>query len=360
MTTTQNLVLELCKFRHPNEKKIEKLLLDNPDLTTVLGHLLQNRVAGVAYETLRKIDALKITDPVFERTLRKVHTEYRQRTKAYKNALRRVDEILANCRGSYAMLKGAYLCGVYPEGLRTSNDIDLLIEKKNLSKIENALKKAGLKQGSVKNGEFVPATRKEIIFASMMKGETMPYVLETDEPAMPYLEIDLNFALGYKNEAPTRVHTMLSRVVRRDFGDFAIETLCKEDFLIHLCAHLYKEATAYPWVQMGRDLSLYKFLDIYLLTEEYGKPAFDRLANRMQEAGCEKECWYALTYTQALFNIQNPALDQFLADNAPDDPDLLHKVDRPELKTVLIYTERDPIARFFAIDRKALLTEVRV
>lgn len=360
MTTTQELVLELCKFRHPNKSKIENLLLAHPDMATVLGHLLQNRVAGAAYETLNKTDFLMLTDPVFERTIRKIYTEQRQRTKTYKTALCRIDEILKDCYGSYAMLKGAYLCGIYPEGLRTSNDIDLLVEKKDLSKIERALKNAGLRQGSVKNGEFIPATRKEIIFAGMMKGETMPYVFETGDPAMPYLEIDLNFALGYKNEAPDRIHTMLSRTVRRNFGDFAIETLCKEDFLIHLCAHLYKEATAYPWIRMGRDLSLYKFLDIYLLTEEYGKSAFDRLTIHMKETGCDKECWYALTYTKVLFDIHNAALDRFLEENAPDDPDLLHKVDRPDLKSVMIYTEHDPVGRFFSADRKSLLKEVRV
>ena len=202
MTTTQKLVLELCKFRHPNIKKIDELLFDNPDLATVLGHLLQNRVTGAAYETLCKTDALALTDPPFCRILKTMYDRNRQRTKAYKNALQRMDEILAYCRGSYAMLKGANLCGVYPEGLRTSNDIDLLIEKKDLSKIENALKAAGLSQGYVKNGKFVPATRKEIIFSNMMKGETVPYVFETGDSYMPYLEIDLNFALGYKTRLP--------------------------------------------------------------------------------------------------------------------------------------------------------------
>lgn len=357
MTTTQELVLELCKFRHPNTKKIDELLFDNPDLATVLGHLLQNRVTGVAYETLNKTDALALTDPLFCKILKTMYDRNRQRTKAYKNALRRLDEILADCRGSYAMLKGANLCGIYPEGLRTSNDIDLLIEKKDLSKIENALKAAGLSQGYVKNCKFVPATRKEIIFSNMMKGETVPYVLETGDSYMPYLEIDLNFALGYQNESSERIHTMLAKTVRRDFGDCAIETLSKEDFLIHLCAHLYKEATAYPWVEMGRDLSLYKFLDIYLLIDEYHKPAFNRLARRMKEVDCVNECVYALTYTKALFGIENEALDGFLAANTPDIPDLLHRVDYPAKKTVLYYTEKDLINRFFSVDRKALLKE---
>lgn len=359
MTNDEKLVLELCKFRHPNKAKIKRLLQNMSDPATVLGQLLQNRVAGLAFETLRKTDTTEYTDSVMQRTLQLTHFQNRQRAKAYKNALQRIDEILAGCRGSYAMLKGAFLCGVYPEGVRTSNDIDLLVEKKNLSKIENALRAAGLKQGSVKNGEFVPATRKEIIFASMMKGETVPYVLETNDPTIPYLEIDLNFALGYKNESPDRVHTMLMSTVRRNFGDYSIETLGKEDFLIHLCAHLYKEATAYPWIQMGRDLSLYKFVDLYLLTENYGKCAWNRLAERMKQVKCEKECFYALTYTKALFDIRNASLDCFLDENTPDDPDLLHKVDRPELKTVMIYTERDLAERFFATDRKSLLTEVQ-
>lgn len=358
MTTTQELVLELCKFRKPNAKKIEALLLDEPDLATVLGHLLQNRMAGVAYETLRKTDTLVLTDPVFHNTLKKMYSENKRITKAFKKAVKRVDEILKDCRGNYAMLKGAFLCGVYPEGLRTSNDIDLLIEKKDLTKIENVLKEAGLKQGTIKNGEFVAATRREIIFASMMKGETVPYVLETGDPVLPYLEIDLNFALGYQNEAPDRVATMLSAVVRSEFGDFGIDALCKEDFIIHLCAHLYKEATAYPWVEMGRDLSLYKFMDLYLLTEEYGKPAFERLARRAKKVGCTDECWYAMIYTKALFGIRNPALDAFLDAVMPEDPSILLKVDRPELKTAMYYTDPDLITRFFAIDRKSLLREV--
>ncbi len=358
MTNEEKLVLELCRFRHPNKEEIKALLRTEPDLAVVLGELLQNRVAGAAYETLRKTDTFSLTDPVFCRTLKKVYNENKIRTKAYKKALAQADGILKAYRGSYAMLKGAYLCGVYPEGLRTSNDIDLLIEKKNLSKIENILKEAGLKQGNIKNGEFVPATRKEIIFAGMMKGETVPYVMEINEPGMRFLEIDLNFALGYQNEVTDRVHTMLASAIRREFDGFGINTLNREDFLLHLCAHLYKEATAYPWVRMRRDLSLYKFMDLYLLTADYGKSAFDRLARRMKATGCEVECWYALTYTQTLFGIQNNALDEFLDAHTPDDPNLLHKVAKPDQKTVLVYTEKDLICRFFAPDRQALLKEV--
>lgn len=359
MTTTQELVLELCKFRQPNTRKIDELLFEQSDLKTVLGTLLQNRVSGVAFETLRKINSLGLVDSVFSGTLEKIYSRNKQRTKAYKKALQSVDDILAGCRGLYAMLKGAYLCGIYPEGLRTSNDIDLLIEKENLSKIEKALKTAGLEQGYVKNGQFVPATRKEIIFSNMMKGETVPYVLETDDPVLPCLEIDLNFALGYKNESSDRIRVMMEQETRRDFGEYAIETLGKEDFLIHLCAHLYKEATTYPWVEMGRDLALYKFLDLFLLTENYGISAFSRLARRMQEVDCAKECVYALTYTKALFDIQNAALDDFLAKHTPDDPDLMHRVDYPAKKTVLIYAEKDLVNRFFSINRKELLKEAK-
>lgn len=357
MTKEQKLTLELCKFRNPDENKIKSILNDKPDLSITLGYLLINRVAGAAYKTICKIKAEKLFDKLFIVILKRVYMNCQEQTRNYKKAVSAMGTILSDCKGKYAMLKGALLCELYPEGVRTSNDIDLLIEKDDLTVIEDALKAAGLKQGNIKNGVFIPASRKQIIFASMMNGETVPYVLKTGDTEFPMIEIDLNFSLGYKNEASDRVHTMLSSVKHRKYPDLELETLSSCDFLIHLCAHLHKEATAYPWVIMRRDLSIYKFMDIYMIISDYGKTAFDKLAHRMRKVHCENECWYALTYTKKVFDINNPALDEFLVSNTPSDPEYLHRVDKPDEKKTLIYTEKDPVERLFAIDRKKLLME---
>ena len=45
----------------------------------------------------------------------------------------------------------------------------------------------------------------------------------------------------------------------------SVNILGDEDFFLHLCAHLYKEATTLPWIEMHRDMTLYKYCDIYII-----------------------------------------------------------------------------------------------
>lgn len=97
------------------------------------------------------------------------------------------------------MLKGAYLCAHYPDGYRTSNDVDLLVLPKDVTTIGNLLARSGFRQGNIRNGEFIPATRQEIIESKMMRGETVPYIKEVDLTFMKFFKVDINFSLDYKN-----------------------------------------------------------------------------------------------------------------------------------------------------------------
>ena len=80
------------------------------------------------------------------------------------------------------MLKGAVLCKKYPKGYRTSNDIDLLVCPERVTQIGKALIKEGFRQGDIRNGTFIPASRKEIIESRMTRGETIPYIKEVNLP----------------------------------------------------------------------------------------------------------------------------------------------------------------------------------
>lgn len=65
----------------------------------------------------------------------------------------------------------------------------------------------------------------------------------------------------------------------------------------------------YDWVRMGRDLSLYKFCDIYLFLREMTEEQADRLAEAAAVCGLEKECAYSFAYTRRLFDIRSGAVD---------------------------------------------------
>ena len=124
---------------------------------------------------------------------------------------------------------------------------------------------------------------------------------------MKYLEVDINFSLDFKARNETDTVALLLKntepLIETDNGKLL--TLSPVDFMIHLCCHLYKEATVYAWVEMERDLSLYKFLDIYLLLNKWNFPKlFDELVIKCERYGLKKECYYALLRAKELFEIR--------------------------------------------------------
>ena len=80
---------------------------------------------------------------------------------------------------------------------------------------------------------------------------------------------------------------MMSHVQTVNNQGVKLETLNKYDFFIHLCCHLYKEATTLPWVKMGRDMTFYKFCDIYMLMFAFLPIEIDKLFCRAKELGAE-------------------------------------------------------------------------
>lgn len=338
--TEQSLVLELCRFLHPDAPRIAALLKEPLDFPWVLGQLLYNRMGGVAYYTLQKCGLLSQCSREFRNVLRSMYSSYAEQARSFVAAREELAGVLQGVPFPYALLKGGLLCGRYPLGLRTSNDFDLLIEAKDISALAQRLKAAGFAQGSLRGERFVPATRAEIVSSRMNRGETVPFLKRVDLPQMPYCEVDLNFSLDYKarqeTDAVARLLSGVSPRIQTEAGP--LYTLCPADFLIHLCVHLYKEASVLNWVEMGRDLSLYKFCDLYLLvSEELDETLSWELAAKIEEYGLGRECAYALLHTRELFGVESPVLDRLLERLIPEDSRALREILRPEDGTVYLY-----------------------
>lgn len=351
----KELFFELCSFKTENKRSLSRLLLSDYDRDFILGKLYMNRMAGVAYGVLEKNELLKEAGRELRFALNTAYQYNVIRNESYYKCIDMLAERLSGCGKKYAMLKGAYLCGKYPSGYRISNDVDLLVMGKDVTLIGKQLKKAGFAQGYIRNNEFVPAGRNEIIMSKMMRGETVPYVMEVNLPCMRYLEVDINFSLDYKNSGDETVEKMISCAETAHVGGTSFPTLCREDFIIHLCEHLYKEATTYPWVKDGRDMTLYKYCDIYYMLNGISAGEADRLFLRIKELGCETACYYAIYSTAKLFGINDTATHILLDELAPDNLSFLHLVEDPQRHAVYKYSDENIANRFWCGNRLALL-----
>lgn len=350
----KELFKNLCSFK---EEKFDESLLDaaTPE---VLGHLFFNRMQAVAFGTLEKHGLLGKVNREFRNSIMGAYKQNIEKNKSFFFCVRQVEKALSACPCKYAMLKGAYLCKAYPEGYRTSNDIDLLVLPKDVTEIGNSLINDGFKQGNIRNGKFEPATRKEIIESKMMRGETVPFIKEVNLPGMRFLEVDLNFSLDYKPEDTVFLEEMIKNTVLVKLGDFSVHTLRMDDFFVHLCSHLYKEASTISWIEMKRDMTLYKYCDIYMLLDDIDKEQIDFLFKRAKKLGKEKICAFAVIETAELFCFENSYAVEVAKKVLSQDSDFIHIINSPQEKKQYIFSEKNIVKRFFAADRKKLLTEV--
>ncbi len=349
------LFKELCKFKMDSFDQ-ELLQYATPH---VLGQLFFNRMQAIAYDTLKRNGLLGKVNREFRNSLKVAYEQNLQKNRSFYQCVALVSNILAKCECKVAMLKGGWLCAHYPEGYRTSNDIDLLVLPKDVTTIGNLLLIAGFRQGDVRNDEFIPATRKEIIESKIMRGETVPYIKEVDLPGMKYLEVDINFSLDYKNGEEDALANILERACILEEKGIKIPTLRGDDFFIHLCSHLYKEATTLPWIEMHRDMTLYKYCDIYMLLSEMSDANVAEIFTRAKELGMEKICAYAILQTAELFDISDSKVLQKANDSLAQDSDFMLRIVSPKNKKILSYKTANASERFFMGNRAQDLREVK-
>lgn len=351
----KRLFKALCKFK---ENSFDENLLQffTP---SVLGYIFLNRMQGVAYGTLKNNNMLQKVNREIRNCLASAYEQNIEKNISYSKCIIMLSEALSQCNFKYALLKGAYLFSKYPRGYRTSNDVDILVMPKDVTSLGNHLKNAGFKQGYIRNNEFIPATRSEIITSKMMRGETVPYIKEVNLPYIKFFEVDINFSIDYKNSSTEILENILSENDTIKDAGYPISTLTDIDFLLHLCAHLYKEATTFPWIAMGRDMTLYKYCDIYLLLSEIDEKYVQRLFFRAKELKLEKICAYAILETMHLFDIDADYIYYSALEAIKDEPDFCRKVTDPSNKRTLIYQTCSATERFFLESRKLDLEEIK-
>ena len=280
----------------------EELVVDNALGEKILGKAVINRVLNIVYRNLKKNAGFWDFEAAYN-ALYKMNIEI---AKKCKDNIEAICKIMEEADFPYALLKGAYLLtNLYEEGDRTSNDVDILVSEQDVGKCKDLLNKHGFIQGWLDDdGNIIKAKRIDIIMSKMNYGETIPFIKETPNG---FITADVNFSFDYKPmEDDSVLREMLTRTIRIPYRDTVLQTLEEADFIIHLCLHLYKEATTSEWAFRRKDLNLYKFNDLYMILKNKGsEELFKTLTERVIKDGAEKECYYSFLNAAYIFEKIN-------------------------------------------------------
>lgn len=309
------VVIELSKLNQKDKSKLINLLDDKSiNWIEVLGYLCYHRLAGVAYEQVNSINIRKFDFPVFFSTYM-IHQSQKQRTIIQKKYISEITEKLNKANIQYVFLKGSILSNtLYPIGARASNDIDILIEKKDLEKVTQILTDMELIQGKYdyRNNKIQKFEKLEIEQSIKTRGETSPFLKIINEPTAKTIDVDVNFSLDWTpniNE-DTIKYFLSQRTLLKIDNDISIYSLRLEHMFIQLCIHLYKDSALLDIVKKRKVLDLYKFIDLYLFVQTYFENIdIELIYNDAKKFGFDKYIYFALIYVKEIFkdidNIRN-------------------------------------------------------
>ena len=274
-----------------NEKDINEInsLLDEElDWVEVAGIMLNHRLGGYVIKGLDKEQKEKMPKEV-SKALGFLVKAQKEQFKENIEELRKVNVALLGDDIRFAALKGAFFgCEMYEKGTRGSNDIDLLVYEEDLDKLDVCLRNMGYIQSNMTNGEFVEATKKEKIIQRMNYHDLVPYVKPSSDGIF---ELDINFLFdGKTNLVDKDVYDMGTKIYK---GDYEIVGLNYYTNMAFLCCHFYREASDTIWTSGGRDVTLYKIVDMMNYIRHYREHLdYEELVNIIKILHIEKKAYF--------------------------------------------------------------------
>ena len=181
--------------------------------------------------------------------------------------MEKISHLLSDTQTEFRFRKGAVYDELYYEnrGLRTFNDIDLFVNRKDAKRVTSTLDKIGYKQGyySKKRKIIKELKRKEQLVYMLYQTHSIPMVRLTDSLILPSLKIDISHSMDWNSSQIEEIcYLILSSILSSNKGPVGISD---DSFNFLDCAlHLYREATfeILSGDPCWTGVNLKKFLDI--------------------------------------------------------------------------------------------------
>lgn len=227
----------------------------------------------------------------------------------------------------YAVLKGPYLAeNAYGEtGLRSSSDIDILVDKRNLENMYEILNNDGFKQQyyDIKTNTLKEYSRSQKAFYCMNLHQTAPFRKIINSHL---ITVDLNFSITWNNDKIKYVDidSFLSDVKRINICGQNINVLTHEKNIIQICLHHYREMNLIYSIVNHKSINLQQFCDVYYyIVKNYNDIKWDLFFKLLNEYDINEYIYYILYYTNLIFD--DDIFSNILQQTKPNDLDYLEE-----------------------------------
>lgn len=326
-TTLEEKILILSTklpFSEEDKDSIEELLLQKIDWGLLINLSASCGILPLMAKNLLKINSDSIPRFTLEEASKRHQMEYTLNHLILWNEFKNIIKIGKQGGVPIMPIKGIILTEILSSnlGLRRTSDIDILVKKEHLPKIESELVNLEyiLEPFQLKNRDLMINTHFHLPFKNQNPAG-LPVIIELHWDILPSLMRIDNLVDDFWNNA----------VIQEVSGEEVL-TLSYEDFLFESVIELYKDITGYaPFLPK-------RHFDISQILQVYGRKInWEAFIKKTESYGLRGLVYYALSLNKELFNnytlpqeilhkLKPSLCKRIFISNALKRVDLLHKL----------------------------------
>lgn len=303
LNVEQQLVMYLSRLAEEVDvDRVKQILEKKIDWFLVMKYGYKNKVIYLIYSNLKQLN-LETSVPKCIRILLE--------DSGYCNVIRNTRKLtelneirlaLQSENIDFLPVKGGYMIdNVYNNRFaRVTNDMDALILKKDIKKIDLFLKDKGYVVGEWDadiNDVIPPTAEKRILYKTKMYN-LLPYVKKGDGLRSGQIVFDMSHALDFTlDTAP------VEEMIRESIECNGVKELRPEHFFVHMCCHHYREASHIEWIRIGKDLTIMKFCDVRtFVKKKMDADTLEKAVTFAKKYKLEKAVYFTLYFLDILYH----------------------------------------------------------
>lgn len=230
----------------------------------------------------------------------------------------------------YAVIKGAYLekIAYMNKGVRASNDLDLLIRKRDYKRVSEILVSEGFVCMSLdwKTGKYVELSdRARLLYNHLFSHQSCSFFKYHGKDE--YTKVDINFSITWGEDSrgvSMSEELLLGHVRKVNYRDIVFNVFEPAAFLFQISLHSYRDMNSIL-LQKREKYKLARLCDVYYYIinkeEAIDKSAFVKL---VKEYSYEESIYYILYYVSKFFG-SNSWIDTVMNEIEPNDKVFLNQ-----------------------------------
>ncbi len=259
-----------------------------------------------------------LLDNVSYKLLNQIVTASTLKNREYEHVFAILHRELEDQKIPYAVIKGFHLNNsIYANGngfiMRDYNDIDLLVNRNDLSKVNEVLREVGFLQGNLnrKTLSIEPCSRKERIDMLINTHQEYQHIkpsIYSDISPYNFQLVDVNFTIWEGGNQPDYIEVtqlLEQRVLRTSYLGMDYWTLQPQYDLIQLCYHFYKDTNYEIKKKKNESLRIIHLYDLLFLLRRYkAELNLNLLYEIITAAHIENQIYFVLSLVQSIFSCE--------------------------------------------------------